>query len=197
MSQEQAPYTTKIIPVEFGTNLRKRARTSRKLKLENLLDLRTFIEENADYIHKAGWMQFYAEAGDWTDVSAASVRDDLGIIRSYPESDLRYWVNNGFSFQHIDTANWLQNVKESKYTEAAALLNDAIMYGNGTGKRMTVEEMITFALGEAEPRSNTFSIVKTLTGWIEKLPQRLKWNDEKKTRFESAVRVLINDFFEE
>jgi len=138
----------KFIPVDFGKRLQSRARKSTLLKMENMIELRDFYFENKEKIDSV--QGFYEEAGDWMDFGAESVKKALNTIRNYPETVLIKWVKSGISFSHIETANWLQNVKGSKYTEALPLLNDVIGLGDENGKRMTVEKMIAFALGEKE-----------------------------------------------
>jgi hypothetical protein len=181
-----------LIPAKFGEQLRARARKSRQLKLQNLLELRDFIAENYDRIERDGWMRFYAEAADWTDCAAETMRHDLDTIRSYPDADLKRWILAGLSFDHLATANGLQ---EASHYEASYLLDFCINLGGENGKRMTVEEMTAFALGENTPRSKTFDYVRTLTGWILKLPNKLGWNTEKSAAFEARVRELIKEFF--
>ena len=181
-----------LIPSELGKRLQIRARKSTLLKLENLLDLRNFIEENEARILSGGWMNFYREAANWMDYAANTVRDDLSTIRSYSEIDLRKWIEGGLSFDHIATANTIQ--EESPY-DAAFILNASMFYGNGEGKRMTVEEMTAFALGENPKRPPYYNAVKKLTGLIAELPHKLGWNDEKAKRFETRVQELIKEFF--
>lgn len=182
-----------LIPRAFGLELQKNARASRKLKLDNLLKLRDFIEENFEVIEQAGWMNFYAEAGDWLDVSAATVRDDLGMIRNYTDEQLKKWIAV-LSFNHIDTANGLQNDPACHYS-AEQILDAAITFGDGQGKRMTVENMITFALGERAVRSPSFSFISTLTGWIEKVPHKFGWDKERAADFKKDLTALMEKYF--
>lgn len=182
-----------LIPRAFGLELQRNARASRKLKLDNLLKLRDFIEENFETIEREGWMDFYNDAGDWMDVSGETVRDDLGIIRSYPDEKLIEWTKV-LSFNHIDKANSVQNDPACKF-DAAQLLDAAITFGNGEGKRMTVNEMITFALGERPTHSPGFSFISTLTGWIEKVPQKFGWDDAKKAEFKADIKAIMEKYF--
>ena len=182
-----------LIPRAFGLELQRNARASRKLKLDNLLKLRDFIFENLEVIKSTGWMKFYEEAGDWLDVSGATVRDDLAMIRNYPDAKLKEWITV-LSFNHIDEANSVQNDPACKF-DAAQLLDAAIAFGNGEGKRMTVNEMITFALGERETHSPGFSFISTLTGWIEKVPQKFGWDDAKKAEFKADIKAIMEKYF--
>jgi hypothetical protein len=170
-----------LLPAEFRNRLQSRARKATALKLENYIELRDFIAENKDKISAVGWMEFYKEAGDSMDLSAETVRKNLTIIRNYPDEKLREWVKFGLSFDHIENANWLQNVKECQYT-AEALLDAAAYMGNGEGRRMTVEEMTTFALGE-KVKPSVKGMVSSLFDRLVNFPNRLNWDTEKSTRF--------------
>lgn len=172
-----------LIPSEFRKRLRNRARKATALKLENYIELRDFIAENEDKILEVGWMEFYKQAGNCMDLSAETVRKNLAIIRNYPDESLRDWIEKGLSFDHIENANWLQNVKECKY-DGVTLLNKAIDLGNKDGGRMTVEEMITFALGE-KVKPSVRGIVSSLYDRLVNFPNRLNWDTEKSTRFKT------------
>lgn len=172
-----------LLPTEFQERLRTRARKATALKLENYLELRDFIAENEDRILDIGWMEFYKEAGDCMDLSAETVRKNLTIIRNYPDDKLREWIKSGLSFDHIENANWLQNVKECQYA-GLVLLDKAVDLGNGEGKRMTVEEMTTFALGE-QTKTGIKAAVSSLFQRLVNFPNRLKWDTDKSYRFQT------------
>lgn len=181
-----------LIPAELGQRLRTRARKSTELKMENFIELRDFFAENKARIEETGLMTFYEEAGDWLNYGGDAVRKYLGIIRDYPESKLREWVKGDLSFYHIDMANFIQN--DSQF-DAAQILDAAITLGNGNGRRMTVNEMIAFAVGEKVKRSPQFHVIRTLTGWIDKLPLKMNWDDAKKKSFSIDVNLLIKRYF--
>jgi hypothetical protein len=172
-----------LIPQSFGERLRTRARKATAAKLENYIELRDFIAENEDKILEIGWMEFYKDAGDWMDCGGDSVRKSLTIIRNYPDDTLRAWIAQGISFDHIETANSLQNIRECQYA-AADLLDRAVEFGNGEGKRMTVEEMTAFALGERPPQKG---FVSSLFERLINFPNRMKWDVDKSGRFQTWI----------
>jgi hypothetical protein len=182
------------IPAKFGLEIRNQARTITRTTLALWLMLRDYVEENYEMIEQSGWMQFYEDAGDWTDYSADSIRKGLSTIRNYEEEKLVYWTSNGLSMNHIETANILQEVRECQY-DAAQLLDAAIQLGNKNGKRMTVKEMEAFALGEKISVRNGYSVIKTLCDWIAKIPQQYGWDDSKKARF-TAWAEAGKEFFQ-
>lgn len=188
--------TSPLIPTTTGETLRTRARKGRMMKLENLLDLRDLLKEYEVEKVKINMEAFYQEASDWMDTEPSNVRDGLGIIREYTKEYLYLWINKGLTFNHIATANWLATVEDCKHKEPIHLLNDAIRLGGENGERMTVNEMITYALGEKVPRPRTFAFVKVLSNWIVEIPQKLGWTNDKRQIFEARVRDLI-DMIEE
>jgi len=180
--QDEVSEAVKLLPVELGKRLQTRARKSTSLKLDNYIELRDFISENEEKIMSVGWMEFYEEAGDWMDYSGETIRKNLTIIRSYPDEKLREWVKNGLSFDHIERANDLQNVKECQY-DAAHILDAAFQLGNKNGKRMTVTEMETFALGEKDRTGGISRMFSSLLHKLGEFPNKFKWDSEKTSRF--------------
>lgn len=174
--------TDNLLPVEFGKRLQSRARKSTALKLDNYLELRDFIGENEDKILSIGWMAFYKEAGDWMDSAGETVRKNLTIVRNYPDEKLKQWISNGLSFDHIERANELQNVKECHY-DAAQILDAAFQLGGSDGKRMTVDEMETFALGEKDRTGGVGRLFSSLLHKLGEFPSKFKWDSEKTSRF--------------
>lgn len=181
----QVNFTGNLIPSDFGTRLQTRARKSTLLKLENFIELRDFYVENEERIKSEGMDKFYAEAADWMDYSPNTVDKNLDIIRNYTEEKLVYWVTNGLSFDHIETANWLQN--ESPFY-GEQLLDAAIQLGSANGKRMTTAEMTAFALGTSIPKPKTFSIVNTLSKWLSEIPS--KFPDWSPSKVEEALGLI-------
>ena len=177
---------TTIIPQDLKLKLRDRSRRSTLLKMENLLDLRDFIEENYAQVEAMGWMNFYREAADSLICSAETVRRDLSVIRSYESSRLRDWIRNGLSFDHIETANWLQ---EYCTYLADQILDAAVTMGNGNGRTMTVAEMESFALGERVPRPPVFNANKLL-GQLGYFPTRLNLTAEAAAEWETLLNPL-------
>lgn len=181
----------RLIPNEFGRRLRTRARQSTLLKMENFLELMSFIEENLDKIEEQGWENFYEEAGDWMDYSADAVDKNLDILRPHDEKNIRRWIAGGLGFDHIEKANTWQNYSQM---DSKQILDGAIDFGNENGKRMTVREMKAFALGEKTPPPPTYNFVKTLTSWITSMPRRLGWDKTKAESFAVDVRELIRKY---
>lgn len=178
----------KLLPAELGRRLRTRARQSTMLKLENFMELRDFIAENEDRIIDKGWMEFYSEAGNWMDYSAETVRKYLSTIRSFPDESLKHWIKSGLSFDHIETANWLQN-DQACHFDADSILDAAVSLGNGKGERMTVDEMIAFALGEKVQVDSDRRAKNTLLDKLSQLPHVLKWGAEKVAEY----KIWLND----
>jgi len=177
---------TTIIPQELRTKLRDRSRRSTLLKMENLLDLRDFIEENYAQVEAMGWMNFYKEAAEVMICAAETVRRDLSIIRSYETARLRDWVRNGLSFDHIETANWLQ---EYCTYYADQILDAAVTMGSGIGKTMTVAEMESFALGERRPRPQIFNANRLLEQ-LGYFPTKLNLTADAAAEWETLLNPL-------
>ena len=180
-----------LIPQELGKRLQGRARQSTVLKLENFLELRDFISENENKIIEQGWENFYEEAGNWMDFSGDSISKGLDIIRAHPDENLKRWIKGGLSFDHIEKANTLQ--KYCQFT-SEQILDAAIDLGGKNGKRMTVKEMTAFALGENVPLPPTYDFVKTLSGWLTKIPLKFKeWDSTKVYRVTELINKLMKE----
>jgi hypothetical protein len=90
-----------------------------------------------------------------------------------------YWLNNGVSFEHLETANAMA---EKANKTPVQLLNECIEKGGPTGKTMTVNELISFANGE----NAKHPILYRVTIWFERLgksPSLFGWNTEKTSAF--------------
>lgn len=184
-----------LIPQQLGQTLRNRARKSTGLIVENFIDLRDFIHENREKIEAEGWMGFYEEAADWMDYSSAAVQKNLHIIREYPTEKINEWIGGGLSMSHMEEAGDLQNDKNCHYT-ADQLLDACLTFGDENGKRMTVKQMTSFALGEKIGHSPTYDYVRVLSSMAMKLPARLGWDEEKTKRFGERVKELIKEFLQ-
>lgn len=181
----------RLIPDVLGRELRTNARQSKLLKMENFLKLLDFIEENMDKIEAQGWENFYEEAGDWMDYSAASIDKNLDILRPHTPENIRRWLKGGLGFDHIEKANAWQGFCQM---DAAQILDGALDFGNGNGKRMTVLEMKAFALGERTPLPPTYNFVNTLSKWMVSMPRRLGWGKEKAEAFVADLKELIRKY---
>jgi hypothetical protein len=143
MSEAQAPYMIEVIPAEVRERVRVRAHDGTLLKLDNLLELRDVLDE-IKHRGEPVVMQFYEEAAADLCRSKETVRHDLATIREYTEADLRRWLNNGLSFDHIVKANMVAEVSQRTPKE---LLDDALDNGDEHGHAMTVDKMLDYALG--------------------------------------------------
>ena len=183
------------LPPELFQQLQSRARAGKKYWLDNILDIRDDITEREDEIKRdGGMMAYYDKCADAMDCAPATVRDDLGIIRNYPDEKLRYWFHRGLGKDHIEAANWLQDEPQCKY-DALTLLDKAIEFGGATGKRMTVNELTEFALGEKTPRPPTYRYVQTLTNWMHSVPRKMGWDEERGKAFGEAVAKFVEEWF--
>lgn len=193
-----------IIPTVLGEKLRKRARVGNSNKLRNLLDLRDFIAENEDDIKEYGYGNFYEECGDWMDCAPSTVQDNLTTIRNYTDEKLKFWIEEtGYGFDHLDKANYLQDVKESLYTNAESLLDDSAKHGNENGKRMTTTELEAFALGGKERATPQFAFSIFIQKWFGKLTRGIPktWSADKRQAFQAYVadvqQEIADRFFSE
>lgn len=193
-----------IIPIVLGEKLRKRARVGNSNKLRNLLDLRDFIAENEAKIKAQSYASFYEEAADWMDCAPSTVQDNLTTIRNYTDEKLKFWIEEtGYGFDHLDKANYLQDVKESAYTNAEYLLDESIRCGNENGKRMTTTELEAFALGGKERVTPQFAFSIFIQKWFGKLTRGIPttWSVDKRQAFQAHIadfqRDTMDKFFSE
>lgn len=194
-----------LIDEAIGKVWQKRARLANSNKIDNLIEARKLFKENEDaYRAEKVVMQFYEEAADWMDSEPKTVQDDLGIIREYPSDKLRYWTKNGASFNHIDKANWVQNIEGSKYYgNASGLLDAVIELGDEKGKRMTVKKMVAFALSELSQKDKNFHFVSFVQSLFSKLMLEIpqSWSADKRKAFEAFLadtrQRMEDNFFNE
>jgi hypothetical protein len=194
-----------IIPTVLGEKLRKRARVGNSNKLRNLLDLRDLFGKIEEELRAEKVVaNFYEEAGDWMDCAPSTVEDDMGIIRNYEDKKLIFWIETtGYGFDHIATANKLQNEKESLYTNAEFLLDESAKYGNENGKRMTVRELKAFALGGKEKVTQQFAFSIFIKDWFNKLTRGIPsdWHPDKRKAMQAYLadvqQEIADRFFSE
>lgn len=122
--------------------------------------------------------------------SKATVKDDLHIIGGYLAEDMQRWVVAGIRFDHMEKA---KQVAAAKEMTPAALLDFAIDNGP-EGKTMTVDEMVSFAIGE-KPSGGARRNFQRYYDRLMKLPAVYKWDDSKRARFEQVINTLW-EFFE-
>lgn len=169
-----------LIPLSTLTVWRTRARRGALSKLKSLLEFRELAR---DFKAEGVLMQAYTDAAQAMLCSAETLRDDMGKIREYSEAQLIYWITNGVSFDHLETANRLAEVAKKT---PAQLLNEAIDPGNATGATMTVKELKSHALGEINNTHKPY-IYKLIVFFerLGKLPSEYNWGIEKTDRFMS------------
>lgn len=184
--------TQSLIPSELRANWRRNEEERQRTKLDDYLELRDWIEENAVMLKSSEMtMQAYAEAAEDFRVTSDAVRRNLRIIREYPDTLLRSWFANGFGFSHIEAANTHADEKRSP----ADLLAQALHYGAPEGDRpMTVDELEQFATGDKQK----WSLPKVVTNLFSRL-QNLKvvqgWDDDKRKRFADRLDEIKREFF--
>lgn len=187
----QVIFTAPLIPADFGEKLQGLARKATKAKLQLLLEIRDFAEENYEKIEVTGWQNFYKEVSLWTNYSWHSIDKGLDTIRSYETKKLHYWTDNGLSFDHIENANWAQN-QCTMYGDQ--ILDAAIELGNENGKVMTVDEMLTFALGGNIQKPEVYPLVNTLSKWLTKIPLKFPhWEPSKVSRVKELIQQLMEE----
>lgn len=167
-----------LIPTASLTVWRTRARRGALSKLRSLLEFRAMMP---DYRDEAVLMQAYKEAAEAMMIAPGTLRDDMARIREYSAEKLVYWLSNGLSFDHLETANRLAEVAKKT---PERLLNEAIDPGNATGDAMTVKELTAFATAEIphSGRGNVYRIV-SLFDKLQKEIYKATWDELKQARF--------------
>jgi hypothetical protein len=91
----------------------------------------------------------------------------------------------------IENANWAQN-QCTMYGDQ--ILDAAIELGNGNGKVMTVDEMLTFALGGNIQKPEAYPLVNTLSKWLTKIPLKFPhWEPSKVSRVKELIQQLMEE----
>lgn len=169
-----------LIPSDMRNRWSTRARRGALNMLKSLLEFRELIVSEG-YREEGVLMQAYREAADSMLMSPETLRDYMGKVREYPKEKLVYWLSNGLSFDHLEKAN---AVAELAKRTPADLLNEAIDVGNADGKTMTVDEMVSFALGVVDkPRRSVIHHFIPLYERLGKFPSRFRWDEEKTRRY--------------
>lgn len=176
-----------MIPEKVLKRVRQRARRGNALKLLNLLDFRRDFQEWKD---EGVLMQAYADWSEAMMISPDTLRKDLATIRNYSPDNLVYWLNNGISFEHLETANAMQ---ERAKKPAAQLLNECVELGGKNGKPMTVNELISHANGENAKHPIMYRVNIWFTA-LGKSPTLFKWNEQKTLAFTSWLEAGRNFF---
>lgn len=167
--------STTMLPKELLEKLRQRAYRGVVLKLANLLEIRGIIED-AKAEGDRVLMQIYKEVSEAMLCHPDTIRADLATIRNYSPEKLMFWTGNGLGFSHIETAN---QYAELAHKTPLQLLDEAVQLGGPNGKPMTVQELITFAMGEQKREPAMFRF-NALMSRLARMPDLMRW-DEKRT----------------
>jgi hypothetical protein len=179
-----------LIPTGILSTWRTRARRGALETLDNLLEFRALIP---DFKAESVLMEAYREAAESMMMSGETLRDYIGKIREYPAEKLRFWINEGVSWDHFDKANLLA---EFAHKPPAQLLDEAINPGNATGETMTVKELTAYALGEiSSPMKAEVYYFSVELSRLRKFPNRFNWEPEKSSRYLSWLEAG-KEFFE-
>jgi len=186
----QVDRSTTMLPKELLDKLRERAYRGTVLKMANLLDIRPLIEDAREEGNRV-LMTMYGEIAEAMLVHQDTVRGDLATIRNYSPEKLMYWVGSGLGFSHIEMANQLA---ELAHKTPLQLLDEAVALGGPNGKAMTVQELMSFALGEQKREPAMFR-VNALLSRLARFPDLLKWDTKKAGEF-TQLMEQIRRFFE-
>ena len=169
-----------IVPTGTLDKWATRARRGALYTLKSLLEFRDLIKSEG-YREEGVLMQATKEAAEAMLMAPETLRDLMGKVREYPKDKLIYWINNGVSFDHMEKAN---SIAELAKRTPAALLDEAIQIGNPDGKTMTVNEMVSFALGVVDKnKRNAMTHFVPLLERLGKFPTRFKWDSDKTARY--------------
>lgn len=169
-----------LTPTAIYESWCRRAKRGNLLLVKSLCELRELLsdcEHNGamQLQHKKEFCKAYGYAME-------TLRDYIGKIREYSYEQLIYWIDSGVSFDHLEKAN---THAEAKQMTPAQLLDFAVE------EKMTVDEMVSFALGEKETPAHTVQakrwFIKAL-GWLEKVSQRAGWDVKKQERYNEWIK---------
>jgi len=170
-----------VISEDILKTVRIRAVASAHAEMENLLLWRELSTEFA-YGKKERAEEQYSAA---MMISPATLRRKMWQIRSYTPDDLYRWTDAGISFEHFErAAEYAQIAKKTP----KQLLDECITLGDENGNTMTVNNMISHALGERTPRPAMFSI-NNLFSRFSSLPQVAKFEPAKRSRFDAWIEA--------
>lgn len=171
-----------LIDPKILIEVRERAKRGALEELESLLWFRERVDE---WKEERALMQAYYEYAKSMMIARDTLRRKLAIIRNYTPQDLKSWINNGVSFEHMETANQLAEVAKKKPKQ---LIEECIEYGDEHGRVMTVEQLMTHALGE-KPKSPFISRLGFLFERLGKFPTLLGWAEDKTNRFNDWIEA--------
>jgi hypothetical protein len=165
-----------LLPLARREKTRTRARLGAIGELQSLLEFR---EDMDDWKAEGKLMQAYAEYAEDMMIARDSLRRKITIIRNYSSDDLERWIESGVGFEHMETANSLAEIAKKTPKK---LLDECIDMGDETGKVLTVEKLMTLALGE-QKRDPALFRVNGLLSRLARFPDLLRWGNEKREKF--------------
>jgi hypothetical protein len=175
-----------LIPAKITNQWTRRAKAGDLLKLENMIEFRQLCKDEG-YREEGVLMQAYSEAARAMFFSAETLRDLMGKIREYTPAQLKHWIRNGVSFDHLEKANLLA---ETARKTPMQLLDECIELGNEHGETMTVREMVAHAIGEIKLNGKQGSFHwLPLYDRLGKFPMKLSWDDEKSERWNTWLET--------
>lgn len=174
----QFPHLTEgdLLPPLRREKTRTRARLGAMGELQSLLEFREDID---DWKAEGKLMQAYQEQAEDMMIARDSLRRKMATIRNYSAEDLERWIEAGVGFEHLETAN---NLAELAKKTPKQLLDECITYGDETGRVLTVEKLMTLALGEQKREPALFR-VNGLLSRLARFPDLLKWGNDKREKF--------------
>jgi len=175
------------IPADVLATVRTRAQAGASAELESLLYFReNFLGE----LKHGQLMQAQAQYAKAMMISAATLRRKLWQIKAYSPDDLYRWLDAGISFEHLETASQYADVA---HKTPKRLLDECISLGDAAGKIMTVENLTSHAVGEREDRPEAYQAINLISRLLN-IPQKMKWDDEKLSRWNDWIK-LGKEFF--
>ncbi len=166
-----------LLPEKRREKTRTRAKLGALGMLESLLEFREDID---DWKAENRLMQAYQEQASDMMVARDTLRRYVATIRNYSADDLVRWIENGAGFEHMETANTYAEIAKKTPKK---LMDECIEYGDENGRVMTVDQLITHALGEQPRKDPVLYKMNNLFSQLGKFPHLLKWGVEKTSRF--------------
>jgi hypothetical protein len=170
-----------ILPDEL---LKKWSRTFTRRaidKLEALLELREILREMKDE-GEACVMQAYKEAAEVMRYSPETLRHAIADLREYDADRLRFWIRNDITYETIRTVNSLESY-DMLNTTPAQILDEAVSLGNGEGKTMDKNEVVTHALGHRPMAAREYKVNQ----WIDRGLAVYKLANDKRDDFRREI----------
>ena len=166
-----------LLPQARREETRHRAKLGALGELESLLEFR---EDMDDWKAEGRLMQAYAEQAADMMLAKDTLRRKIATIRNYSAEDLVRWITAGAGFEHMETANTLYEMAKKTPKQ---LMDEAVNFGDGQGRVMTVDQLTAHALGEKPHKDKFLYRLNTVFSQLGKYPTLLKWNAEKTGRF--------------